>query len=63
MNVTEIRIGSEVLHWGTKNYGKYGIFIDSGSTFTYFPRDVYSKFENALNKKCQNSEKCKILKG
>lgn len=50
------------MHWG-KNYGLYGIFIDSGSTFSYFPRDVYRKFENHLNFICNKSEKCKILKG
>jgi hypothetical protein len=41
--MSEVRIGSEILHWGT-NYGTYGIFIDSGATFTYFPRDKYQKF-------------------
>lgn len=60
--VTEIRIGKEILHWG-KNYGVYGIFIDSGSTFTYFPREVYKKFENNLKKICEESQRCKLLSG
>ena len=36
LNVTEIRLGSNLLRWG-RNYGPTGIFIDSGTTFTYFP--------------------------
>lgn len=62
-DVFEVRVGTNVLHWGAKNYGMYGIFIDSGSTFTYFPRDVYSKFLDFLNKKCEDSQVCKIGKG
>lgn len=37
-NVGEIRIGDYVIHNRKDKFGIYGIFMDSGSTLTYFPR-------------------------
>jgi hypothetical protein len=34
----------------------YGIFIDSGSTFTYFPRAEFLRFKNELSSKCDTKK-------
>ena len=36
--VKNIKIGDSVIHKEDDRLGVFGIFIDSGSTFTYFPR-------------------------
>jgi hypothetical protein len=36
--VGDIKIGNSVIYKDGDKLGMYGIFIDSGSTFTYFPR-------------------------
>lgn len=36
--VGNIKIGDTFIHKEGDRLGYYGLFIDSGSTFTYFPR-------------------------
>lgn len=43
--------------------GGYGIFIDSGSTFSYIPEVKYNEVENLLNHTCLNSQRCEIGRG
>lgn len=44
--------------------GYYGIFIDSGSTFTYLPRDKFTTFVRALTNACSyHPDTCLIAKG
>jgi hypothetical protein len=40
-NVKDIKIGNTIIRSKDEPLGYYGIFIDSGSTFTYFPRKNY----------------------
>ena len=40
-NVKDIKIGNTIIRSTDESFGYYGIFIDSGSTFTYFPRKNY----------------------
>jgi hypothetical protein len=42
-DVGAITINQTVIRQSTDNLGFYGIFIDSGATFTYFPRTYYER--------------------
>lgn len=47
----------------TDRFQGYGIFIDSGSTFSYLPRQKYRILEEKLNMTCINSKRCKVGRG
>lgn len=51
-NVGEIKFGDNYIHQRKDKFGMYGIFMDSGSTLTYFPRENYLKFKNMLISNC-----------
>lgn len=62
--VGNIKVGNELVHKKDDKLGVYGIFIDSGSTFTYFPRENYLRFKNELIRNCaSNKELCEIASG
>lgn len=44
--VGNIKIGNKLIHKEGDRLGYYGLFIDSGSTFTYFPRENFLIFKN-----------------
>ena len=44
----------------TDRFTGYGIFIDSGSTFSYLPKRKYELLEQKLNSTCINSKKCQV---
>lgn len=44
-------------------FGKLGVFIDSGSTFSYMPKDKYLQLEKILNKTCIQSGNCSVGRG
>ncbi len=44
--VGNIRAGKSVIHNKGEKLGVFGVFIDSGSTFTYFPRQNFLTFKN-----------------
>ena len=47
-NVGEMRLGEDIIK-GEKEYaGWYGVFIDSGSTFSYLPSANFRKFTRSL---------------
>lgn len=63
VGVREISIGKMFITSIVDRIGGYGIFIDSGSTFSYIPENKYMEVERMLNTSCINSNKCKIGRG
>ena len=57
IDVTQIRFGSEIMHGG-QYYELTEITIDSGSTYTYFPKPLLLKCINFLDDQCSKSSKC-----
>lgn len=58
-----MRMGDTVLKKSGEYSGTYGIFIDSGSTFTYLPHSNYKSLELALSNSCAKfPEKCLVGK-
>lgn len=58
-----MRMGDQVLKTNGEYSGSFGIFIDSGSTFTYLPRSNFKSLELALSNACAKSpKKCLIGK-
>lgn len=43
--VKNIKAGKSIIHSEDEKLGVFGIFIDSGSTFTYFPRQNFITFK------------------
>lgn len=59
--VGEMRMGDTVVKRNGESSGGFGIFIDSGSTFTYLPRSNYKNLELALSNACAKSpQRCLI---
>lgn len=57
-----IRIGNSVLREG-ESMGYYGLFIDSGSTFTYFRTKEYNMILQEIENSCAlRADQCKIAK-
>lgn len=54
--VGNIKIGDTIIHPKNGKLGMYGIFIDSGSTFTYFPRENYLIFRNKIVQTCNSNK-------
>jgi hypothetical protein len=50
--VGEIRLGDTILKSKSEGGGYYGVFIDSGSTFTYLPRGNYNTMLQTLENAC-----------
>ena len=57
IDVTEIRFDSEIMHGG-EYYELAEIIIDSGSTYTYFPKPLFLKCVKFLDDRCNKSNKC-----
>ena len=49
ININNMKVGSDTI--STYNYN---VFIDSGTTITYFPRQIYNSIISSFNKHCKN---------
>jgi hypothetical protein len=50
--VKNIKIGDSVIHKEGDRLGSFGLFVDSGSTFTYFPQENFLIFKKELIERC-----------
>lgn len=50
--VGHIRMGEKIIKSKNEYVGSFGIFIDSGATFTYLPRSNYNHLSVALENAC-----------
>jgi len=51
VELQEVKLGTKVLAQGTQDFGT--AVVDSGTTFTYFPGEVYAGFLAAVNAACE----------
>ena len=57
ININKIKIGNKTID--TK---KYKVFIDSGTTITYFPKDIYRSIKEEFNSVCrQKGKNCGVF--
>jgi hypothetical protein len=55
-NIGNIKIREKLIHKKDENLGAFGLFVDSGSTFTYFPNQNFQIFKEELLSSCSNQK-------
>ena len=63
-NIGEFKLGKDVIKSKDEYAGYYGVFIDSGSTFSYLPSTNYKWLTRSLENACSKfPTQCLIAKG